>query len=217
MRECPTTPTAFRFFTVLEGPTVDIQFDGQPLLTNQEAISGTVYIRTTAAAHRLSVYEAGMNFIPEALLFDYDFTMLAGENATIVWAGAMDGDYGAEDVYKIVDDPSRVPDLVRVRWYNGFHGVSGGAVKVSFRRDGVLTTPFPNVAFGAASEWAVVQPGEYQIIVEPALGGLPVANFSVSLNTIWRGGQVRTLIHGSRLGGLNRGFFLNDGEERYFP
>jgi hypothetical protein len=218
MRECPTTPTAFRYFTLLDGPTVDVQIDGQQLLTDQDAINGTRYIRSTPGAHTLSIFAAGMDFAPEALLFDFEFSLLDGENATIVWAGAPDDDYGSEDMTKLTDDPSRVQDMVRVRWFHGLHGVpNGGAVKVDFRLDGQLIPVFANVPFGQASEWAVLAPGQYDVIVTPVAGVFPVANFTNGPTTRWQGGEVRTLLHGSVLGGLNQGWFLNDGEERYFP
>ena len=217
LRACPTQPTAFRVFTALDGPTTDWQLDGQELLRDRVAVSGTVYIRSTPGTHRISIFAAGMEFAPEALLFDYDFTLGDGENATIVWAGATDGEYGAEDMRFLSDDPSRAENQVRVRWFHGYHGVNGGAVKVDVRRDGVLTNLYPSVPFGEATAWTVIPPGEYQIIVTPVLGGLPVANFAVGPTTTWQGGQVRTLLHGGRVGGVNTAYFLNDGEERYFP
>lgn len=218
MNRCPTQPSGFRFFTAVEGPTTDWAIDGQTFLTDREAVTGTIYLRANAGAHTFSVYEAGMNQIPEALLFDYAFSLAANENRTLIWAGASDGDYGTDDIYEIIDDNTPIAGRVKLRWFNGMHGVMpDGAVQVEFRLDGQVVAFLPRVEFGEASDYLDLAPGVYEISAQPVGGGFPVGTFTNPAFNTWLGGEVRTLVHAGSVGGLNSGLFLTDSEERYFP
>jgi hypothetical protein len=212
-RRCPSQPTAFRFFHGLDGANVDVALDGSFFYAFEPGVS-TVYVRATPGAHTLSFYEEGRALVEGDLLFHYPFELAEGENITLAFMGVTDGDYGVDNIYRFTDDATPVEGRVRLRWIHSYYGVLGGNVRVDGVKDGETQIFFSSLGFGQ-TETITIDPGVYEVSVRSANGGIVYARFNRAFTFL--GGNVRTMMHLGRTGGLNRAIGTEDVTTRYFP
>lgn len=149
-----------------DAPAVDVLLDGQPLLENVKADSASDYQAITPETHRIQIVPQGQT--ADSALVDEEIDAAPGAAYIVAVYGRLNDLQGA-----IIDvDLSEIePGNARVHLIN--FSPDAGAVNIGIEGDDANL--FEGVDFGKATDYVILDAGDYPIEVRPGDDDMTVA------------------------------------------